>query len=156
MLNHREVNLSGDPQGLAHDVLTQNGPAVVSNSHSACTLQAAKVGKRRTLAGMGRGRHWENVDHRAALWLLRPRDPFGRIQNWVRVWHAADRSESTSRGGGGAGGDGFFVGLPRLAQVNVQINKAGSNDQATSIEFLVGASTNFIRRRDFRDATVAQ
>src|SRR5207244_3019783 len=112
MLNHRKINLGGGPQGLAHDVITQDGLAIVSDSHRACALQTTKVGKHSTLAGMSSCRHRKNVDHCTALRLLHPRDPFGRIQNRVGVWHAANRSESASRGSGGTGGDGFFVNLP--------------------------------------------
>jgi hypothetical protein len=73
----------------------------------------------------------------------------------MSVWHAADRSKTASGGGGRASGDGFFVSLPRLAQVNMQVNKTRGDDQTASIEFVVSASTNFIGRSDFSDATIA-
>src|SRR6266550_1403666 len=156
MLNYRKINLGGGPQSLVHDLITQDGLTVIGDSDGSCALQSTKVGKHSAFAGTGRGRHRKNVDHRAALPLLHPFDPFRRIQNWVRVWHAADRSESASRGSCSPGGDTLFVNLAGLAQVNMQINKAGSNDQAASIKFVVSAATNFIGQSDFSDASISQ
>ncbi|MGA3349282.1 MAG: hypothetical protein ABSC33_09685 [Candidatus Sulfotelmatobacter sp.] len=52
-------------------------------------------------------------------------------------------------------GDGFFVALSGLAQVNVEIDEAGGDDQAAGVEFFVGAAANFIRWRNFGHAAVA-
>src|SRR5208282_1404748 len=64
--------------------------------------------------------------------------------------------ESPGGGGGGSGGDRLFVVLSWLAQVNVQVNESGGDDQAASVEFFVGAATNFVGQSDLGDAAVAQ
>ena len=53
-----------------------------------------------------------------------------------RVGHANDGRETAARGGGGAGGDGFLCRLARLAQMNVQVNQAGTNHEAAHVHFL--------------------
>ncbi len=124
--------------------------------HRPGALQSAEVGEHRAFAGVGGGRDGKDVDHRAALRPLQPRDPLRRVDDGLRVGHAADRSESSGSGRGGAGGDGFLVALPGLAQVNVQVDEARSDDQATRIEFLVRSAANLARRRDLGHLAVAQ
>ena len=51
---------------------------------------------------------------------------------------------------------GLFVGLARFPKMHVQIDEAGSNDEAASVELLVGAPTDLVRRRDFGNAAVFQ
>ena len=87
---------------------------------------------------------------------LDPRDPFRRVDYGLRVGHAADGGKSSSGGGGGAGGDGFLVALAGFAQVNMQVDEAGSDDQSARIEFLVCRAANLAGRRDLGDLPIAQ
>ena len=69
------------------------------------------------------------------------RDGAGIVNGRRRVGHADDRGEAAARGGGGAGGDVFLCRLARLAQMDVQINQAGTNDFSFRVE-----SFDFLRR----------
>ena len=105
---------------------------------------------------MGSGGDGKDIYHRAALRLLQPRDPLRRVDNGLRVGHAANRSESSGSSGGGAGGDSFLITLTRLAQVDMQIDKAGSDDQSPRIDFFMRCAAGFARRGDLGHLPVAQ
>ena len=96
------------------------------------------------------------VAPRAALWLLQPGDPLGRVHNRLRVRHATNGSESSGSSGSRAGRDGLLVTLPGLAQMDMQVNEARSDDQTTRIEFLVRRTARFARRRDLSHLPIAQ
>ena len=156
VLNHRKIDFGRQAQRFAHHCVAENGLAVVGDGHRARALQTAKVRQHRPFAGMSGGGDRKDVDHGAALRPLQPGDPFRRIDNGLRVGHAADGSESSGSSGGGAGGDGFLVTLPGLAQVNMQIDEAGSDDQPARVEFLVRGAANLARRRDLGHLPIAQ
>ena len=88
--------------------------------------------------------------------MTNPGDPLGAIDYGRGVGHGADRGEASSSGGGGAGGDGLFVALTGLAQVYVEVDEAGSNDEAAGVKFLLGAAADLVGRGDFGDAAVVQ
>ena len=118
--------------------------------------ERAEVGKRASAAAARGGGDGKNVDDRFALGMAQPRDPFRSIDNRRCVGHAADGREASRSSGGGSAGDGFFVVLPGLAQVDVQVDEAGSDDQAARIEFLIAGNADFVRLRNLGDAAIAQ
>ena len=87
----------------------------------------------------------EDIDHCPALGTPHPVDPFRRIDHRRRVGHRANGSEASRGSCGGAAGDRFLVTLSRLAQVDVQIDESGRDDQPASIELVVGAAADLIR-----------
>ncbi len=86
------------------------------------------------LAGAGRGGDGKDIDHGAALGLPQPLHPFDRIDDRGGVGHGADGSESARGRGRRAGSNRLFVRLAGLAQVNVQIDETGRDDQSAGIE----------------------
>src|SRR5205823_13688215 len=85
-----------------------------------------------------------------------PRDPFGRIKHRGCVRHAANGSKASSCGGGSSRGNCFFVTLAGLAQVYVQVNESGCDDQASGIEGFIRAATNLVDGSNLSNLTVAQ
>ena len=81
------------------------------------------------------------------------RDGAGVVNRGRRVGHADDRGEAAARGGGGAGGDVFLGRLARFAQMDVQVNQAGTNNEAAHVHPFGVARRLFRRvradRRDF-------
>ncbi len=123
-----KIDFGRQAHGLSHDAVVENGLAIVADAHRSGPLQRAEVGKYRTFAGMSRGCDRKDVHHRAALRLLQPGDPLRRVNDGLRVGHTAHGSKSSRGCRGRAGGDGFLVALSGFAQMNMQIDEAGSHD----------------------------
>jgi hypothetical protein len=75
------------------------------------------------------------------------------IQRRRGVRHGADRGEAALGGGGGAGGDRLLVVLAWLAQVDVDIDQAGRDDQPAGVDGLA-RSIALAGRRDRRHPPV--
>src|SRR6185437_2614054 len=67
MLNHRKVEFRSKPQSFAHDVVVEDGLAVVSDGDCARALQREKIRRRDSLAALRRGGDGKNIHDRAAL-----------------------------------------------------------------------------------------
>ena len=156
VLHDGKIQLRTETQSHAHDVIVEDGLAVVGDGDGSGALKCREVGERATFAAAGGGGDGKDIDHGSALGIPQPSDPFRRVDHRRGVGHGADGGETSGGGGGGAGGDGFFVALSGLAQVDVQIDEAGSDDQAAGIEFLVGAAADFVGQSDLGDAAIAQ
>ena len=74
----------------------------------------------------------------------------------MRVRHAANRREPARCRRSSSGGDAFFVALAGLAQVNMQIDKSGSDNESTGIEFVVRAAASLARRGNLGHLPVTQ
>ena len=156
MLDHRKIQLCARAQRFAHDGFIEDRLAVVRDSYCACFLQAAKIGQHGTFAVVGGGCDWENINQGAALGLADPVYPFRGVNHGRGIRHAAYRREPASSGGGGAGRDRFLVTLAGLAQVNMQVNEAGSDDQTARVEFSFGVTPDFVRRCNLGHLAIAQ
>ncbi len=156
MLHDREIQFSAQDQRLAHDAVVENGLAVVGDRDGSGGLQRAEIGERGALAAAGRGRNGKHIDDGAALGLTQPLDPLDRIDNRNRIRHGADGSKSARSRSRGAGRNRLFVRLARLAQVHMQIDEAGRNDESAGIEFLVRAALDLVGRSHFGNAAIFQ
>ena len=156
VLNHGKIE-SGSRRSVSRMMvsLRMGRPSSLTRDRTGA-LQGSEVGKHGALAGVGGGSDRKDVDHRASLRLLDPGDPFGRVDDGGGVRHAAHGSESASRRRRGSGCDAFLVALAWLAQVDVQIDEAGRDDQAAGIEYFVCAAADLVRRRDLGDSAVTQ
>ena len=81
----------------------------------------------------------------------------GVVVHGPRIGHGADSREAAARRGARPGFDGFRTLAAGLAQVAVQIDEPGRDDQARGVErFAVRRAArrrpNSFRRRDARDA----
>jgi hypothetical protein len=88
--------------------------------------------------------------------LKQPAHPLCCINHRNCVWHAAYGGKPSRRGCRGTGRNRLFVGLSGLAQVHMQINEPGANDQATSVELFVSAALDRVRTRYFRYSTISK
>ena len=156
VLHHRKIQLGAEAQRHAHHVIVENRLAVVGDGDRSGALQGAEIGERSAPAAARGGCDRKDVDHRPALGIPQPRHPLRRIDHGRGVGHGANRSESSGGSRGRSAGDGLFVTLARLAQVHVQVDEAGRDDQSARVELLVGAAANLIGQRNFRDAPIAQ
>ena len=59
----------------------------------------------------------------------------GLIDRRRSVRHADDARESARRGRARTAGDGFLRRLPGLAEVNVQVDQSGRDDQTGAVDF---------------------
>src|SRR5258708_19616610 len=85
-----------------------------------------------------------------------PRDPLRRVHYGRGIRHRTNRRETSRSSGSGAAGDGFFVALSGLAEVNVQIDESRSDDQTAGIKLFIGAATDLVRQGNLSDTAVAQ
>ena len=58
----------------------------------------------------------------------------GAVGGRIGVGHGADRADAPGRGRRRAAGNGFLMGESRFAQVGVDIDKAGGDDQSLRLE----------------------
>src|SRR6266849_7134120 len=156
VLNHAKIDLRRQAQRLTHHRVIEDGLAVVGDAHGSGTLQSAEISEHSAFAGMSRGADRENIDHRAALWLLEPGYPVRRVDDGLGIGHATYGSETSGRGGSGPGGDGLLVALAGLAQMDMQVDESGRDDQATSVEFVVRCTACLAWRRDLRNLSITQ
>src|SRR5438034_141986 len=134
VLNHRDSELCGGLKTGPHDVIMENRLAVVSEADRAGIFQCRKICESHAqTASCGRC-DGENVHDCAAIWGLYPKVDLRTVIHWDGVGHATNGCESSGCGRSCSGGDGFFVFLSRLAQVDVDIDQAGRHDEAGGIK----------------------
>ena len=92
----------------------------------------------------------------AARGIEHPARDVRRVIHGAGVRHGADGGKSAGGGGHGAAGNGLFVRLSGLTQVDVNINEAGRDDQSAGVEALVGLAAQLAGGSDFRDAAVLE
>ncbi len=129
-----------------------DGRAVVAEGDGAGLVQPPERREFSALAAL-RDRA-DRVDAREAGGLREPQDlgdQRGRVERGVRVGHAGHGRESAGDGGGGAGRDRLLVRVPRLAQVHVHVDEAGSDDRACGVDDLGVAEAPVGRFEVFAD-----
>ena len=154
MIHHRQIKHFGVFQRAAHEFVVLHAMAVVGDGHDAGAFERADGCEflARDVFGNGAG---DKDIYDAVLGgaFIDEGDGPGVVNGRGRVGHADDRGEAAPRGGGGAGGDVFLCRLTGLAQVDVQINQAGTNNESAHVHPLDFAR-RFLRRvrsdrRDF-------
>ena len=156
VLNDREADLGRQRKGLAHDVVVEDRFAVVAEGDGASLAQSLVVAEFFSLAAQRGRSNRKDVDHRAALAVLHPARDGRRIIHRARVGHGAHRGESAHGRSRRTGGNRFFVRLARLAQVHVQINKPGSDDEPLQVELFVRRGLRLAGRCDFNHQAIFQ
>src|SRR5689334_430493 len=91
---------------------------------------------------------------RAASGIEHPARDFRRIIHRAGIRHGADGGKSSRSRGHGAAGDGLFVRLAGLSQMDMNIDEAGRDDESAGVESVVGFSAQFAGGRDFNHATI--
>src|SRR6202012_4855053 len=82
----------------------------------------------------GGGGDGEDADGGVALGREHPFGDLGRVVHRNGGGHGADAGEAAGRGGRSAGGDGFLVALAGLAQMDVNVDEAGGDDEAVGVD----------------------
>src|SRR6185437_16374251 len=119
VLNHRHVQRRSRDEGLAHDIVVKNRLAVIAHGYGAGALERGEIGKLPTHAADGGCSDRKDIDVRATSWIEHPAGNLRRIIYRICVWHGADGSKSASSRSHGAAGNGLFVRLAGLTQMDV-------------------------------------
>ena len=155
MLDDAEADAGCSGEGLAHHAIFEDGVAVVGDGDGAGGFERGEVVECfafGTAGGCGDG---EDADARAAFGGEHPAGDFGRVVDGNGVGHGRDGGESACGCCGGAGGDGFFVALAGLAEMDVNVDEAGCDDEAGGVEdFSTVGELEFAGAGDFGDAAV--
>ena len=155
VLRQRDVEIGQVLEGPPRDGRVGHRVAVVRNGHRARIAQARELGQVAAGAAdrdagdrqhprVGSGRRVEHAG-----------DQHRRINRRRRVGHRADRREAAARRGPRAGRDRLLVLLAGLAQVHVQVDEAGSDDESRRVQH-GRAVGRFQAGPGFGDAPVAE
>ena len=93
MLNDAQPHARRRGQGLAHDVVFEDGVAVVGDSHSAGGFERRIVVERLAFRSAGSSGNREDANHRAAFRRLHPARDLRRVVHRTGVGHGCDSSE---------------------------------------------------------------
>ena len=156
VLDHAQAHARRGGQGFAHDAVFQNRMAVVGHRDGAGGFERGKIVERFALrSARGRGDGEDAHTARRAPGPCIQRVISGESLTGDGIGHGGHGGESSRCRGCGAGGDGLFVALARLAQMHVNVDEARRNSQAGRIEDF-GAIGGFqlAGGGDFGDAAV--
>ena len=152
MIHHRQVEHLRVFAGAAHEFVVLDAMAVVGDGHDAGFFE--RTDGREFFAGdiFGDGAGDENIHDAFALRAFADeRDGAGIVNRRRRVRHANDGGETAARRRRRSGGKIFLRGLAGFAQMDVQVNQAGTDDFSSGVEFFnfLLAREDFCRRRRF-------
>jgi len=119
-----------------HDRLAQDGLAIIGDSHRTGGLERAVFGEGFAHAAAGCRGDRKDARTGIALRTLHPACGFHRIVDGDGVGHGAYGGKSTRRCRCRTGSDRFLVTLPRLAQMDVNVDQARSHHQAAGLDDL--------------------
>ena len=109
--------------------------SIVAKTDGSGLITEGDLGELLPLASLGRG---GDAEDSAASYPIRfgcdVLDNLGRIEAWDGIGHAADSGESAGGCGFGSRFDVFFVGLPRIAEVDMRVDEPWGEDFAGGID----------------------
>ena len=152
-LNHGKIDFGRQAQSVAHQV-AENRFAIVGDGNRWGLLRSAKVGQHSALAGVSGSGDGEDVDHCAALRALDPRDPSGESTTGCVLGMQQTEVNLRPRLRRFRWQWSLYT-LAGFAQVDMQVDEAGSRDQPARVELVVCRSSKLAGRRDFRDLPIA-
>ena len=140
MIKEREIKHLRVFAGAAHQVVVLHAMTVVRDGDDSGLFQAADGCEFFAGDALGDRTADENIDDAFPFGDFADEgDSAGRINRGRRVGHADDGGESAARRRRRAGGDVFLGRLARFAEMDVQINQAGTDD---NIRIAVVQSSN--------------
>ena len=134
VIDHRHAERCGVFHGPPHQAGIHHRQAVVADRDGALAAHGSNIGQPLALAALRDRPDRMHVDCRGAASALH--DEAGHLRGIVHglcVGHAAHGGESARRRGAGAALDGFGVFNARLAQMHVDVDEAGCDDQSGGI-----------------------
>ena len=129
------------------------GAAVVGERHGTTGHKLAKTRQFLALAALAHRAHGIDIGLASALAL--EHDKLGRglaVDGGNRVGHAGHRGHSARQGGRGTRGDGFILLVAGLAQVDVNVDQAGADDQSAGVDDNLGLFVACTGRQDVAPA----
>ena len=137
VIDDRQIESARVFHRAAHHRRRRHGPPVVRNRNDAGVFHLAHLGEFRPFRLFRDRANRKHVREIRALCLLDYKARHGRVViDWMRVGHRANCREAAGDRGRRAAGNRFFVFLPRLAQVHVQVDETGRDDQTGRIDHL--------------------
>ena len=133
VLDHRNVQPARCFQRLTHNPVSKDWAAIICHANRTSFYQRLEICEAFAVAPHRCSRYRTNFDHSTSFWSLHPAGDLRRVIYRCRIRHCADGRKSTGGCCRGSGGNGLFVALAWLAQVNVKIDKSGSYEQTTRL-----------------------
>ncbi len=136
MLGEGDIEAGAGDQGCAHDVVVEDGLAVVGESNRSRCVEGGHVGELLAERAKGDGGHGEDADGGVAF---RGEDVLhggNAIGDGGGVGHGDDGGDAAEGRGARAGADGLFPGLAGLAEVDVEVDEAGEDVEAGGVDVL--------------------
>ena len=125
VLGDGQVQACGGGEGVPHDLVIQDGLAVVRKTDGTGFVEGAVVREFPSHAADGGGGHGEHPNDRFALRRYNEAKRVDRVGDGGCVGHGDNSGDATCRSGRCSRRDGFLVGLAGLTQVNVGVDQAG-------------------------------
>ena len=136
VLRNGQAEAAGAQECGAHHGWIEDGLSVVGEAERSGRGEGLEVGEFRAPAAEGGGGHGEEAYGRIAGRVEHPGQGGGTVVDRQGVWHGHDGGEATGGGGAGSGGDGLLVGLAGFAEVDVDVDEAGRDNEAGSVDDL--------------------
>ena len=128
MVDHRQVEILCILHRPPHNAGIRNGPAIVRDRYRTGRLHFAHLGEFGTIRGLCDRPDREDVGQARVLGLLdHVAGDGGVVIDRIGVRHRANGRPTAGRGRRTTRGDRFLMLLPRLTQVNMQIDKPRSD-----------------------------
>ncbi len=153
VVDDRQTEHAGVLEGAAHEVRVGYGRAVVAEGDGARLGKLREV--RQFAAGAAPGYAGDREDADSALRLRGAEDELdhaGGVDGWLGVGHGADGGEAAARRCERAGRDRLFVLEAGLAEMRVDVDEPGANNETTGIDGLARILPS--SRAHFSDAAV--
>src|SRR6201996_7533572 len=154
MLDYRQPGGGGGTQDGTHGLVAQDRFAIVAHRDSPGVAQGLVVCENLAHACDGGCANGIDACLCSALRRLHPLRDLGGVIDRKSVGHGGYAGEATGCCCRGAARDGLLVTLPGFAQVDVNINESGSNDEPGCIDDLHVLPIDFEIRFDYGDAAV--
>ena len=137
VLDYREIERAAIVHDLTREFCGGDGLAVVGNGNDARFAHCGDVGDVLAFAADAGGADGPDMYVAVGFGAIDDEASDGSIVvDRLRVGHAADNREATTRGGESAGFDGFGIFLAGFAKMDMHIDEAGSDDETGGVENL--------------------
>lgn len=135
VVNDGQREGAGVLERAAHEGGIPDGGAVITEGNAAGGSEVAELGELFAGAAPGNGADGQDADNGAGGRLAQDVfDDGARVHGGFGVGHGADGGEAAAGGGAGAGGDVLLVLEAGVAEMGVEVDKAGGDDEAAGID----------------------
>ncbi len=137
MVKDGEVKHVGVFENAAHEFVALDTTAVIGDGDDAGALEGAKGCHFPACHALGQATGRVNVNDGIALGgVLDELDRSGVVADRRGIGHADDGGKASGGGAAAAAADGFLMGLSGIAEVDMDIDKAGADNEAGRVDHL--------------------